>query len=304
MFLGGLYRAGALASRAVRGCGAAIGQDYADRFRIHAANALLDHVGMRIYALPCVTFRDTLGSSKRRDTEMEMAFTKSTYSNKTGECRRLADHIAAAAAAMGLVADVDASRQSASHYVYVSTSADADEQIKIRCSDHSDRHGGSDWYTWNGECPSITIARMADHFGRPVPAGYRWEDYVARSATAKAAARIRNQDRQATEAEMIAAVVEAMRTAKSVSKLAAGKVVDGMYPAIPRAQRQRIAYDAVAAITRDRAIAGAAGDETALADLATRYPQAMAVLFNTVGPERFAALRPAGFPRPCWQVGA
>ncbi len=30
-------------------------------------------------------------------------FTKSLRSNKTGECRRLADHIAAAAVAMGLV---------------------------------------------------------------------------------------------------------------------------------------------------------------------------------------------------------
>ncbi len=197
---------------------------------------------------------------------------------------------------------MDASRQSASHYVYVAASAEADEQIKIRCSDHADRHGGSDWHTWNGECPSITIARLADHFGCAVPIGYRPEDYAARSATAQAAAATRSQARRATEAEMIAAVIEAMQTAKNVSAVAAGKVVDGLHPALPMAQRQRIANAASATVTRDRAIAAAAGDETALAKLATRHPEAMAALFGLVGPERFPALRPSGYPRSCWRV--
>jgi len=228
-------------------------------------------------------------------------FTKSLRSNKTGECRRLADHISAAAAAMGLVSEVDVSRQSASHYVYVAASADADEQIKIRCSDHDDRHGGSDWHTWNGECPSATIARLASHFGCAVPVGYRPGDYAARSATAQAAAATRSQARRATEAEMIAAVIEAMQTA-NVSAVAAGKVVDGLHPAIPRAQRQRIAAAASATVTRDHAIAAAAGDETAIAKLATRHREAMAALFALVGPERFPALRPAGYPRSCWKV--
>jgi len=229
-------------------------------------------------------------------------FTKCLRSNKTGECRRLADHISAAANAMGLVSEVDASRHSASHYVYVVAQSDANAQIKIRCSDHDDRHGGSDWHTWNGECPSTTIARVARHFGRAVPFGYRPEDYATRSATAQAAAATRRQARRGTEVEMIAAVVEAMQAAKNVSTVAAGKVVDGMHPAIPRAQRQRIAAAASATVTRDRSIAAAAGNETVLAQLATRYPEAMAALFGLVGPERFPELRPAGYPRSCWKV--
>lgn len=229
-------------------------------------------------------------------------FTKSLRSNKTGECRRLAKHIAAAAAAMGLVADVDASRQSASHYVCVAATVEADEQIKIRCSDHDDKHGGSDWYTWAGECPSRIIARLAIHFGAVVPTGYRPEDYSARSETAKAAAATRSQARRATEADMIAAVIEAMHTAKNISTVAAGKVVDGLYPAIPRAQRQRIAYAGSNAVTRDRAIAAAAGDETALAELARRYDEAKVALFELVGAERFPSLRPSGYPRTCWKV--
>lgn len=229
-------------------------------------------------------------------------FTKSLRSNKTGECRRLADHIAAAAEAMGLVASVDASRQSASHYVYVATSDDADEKIKIRCSDHDDRHGGSDWYTWARECPSTTIARLASHFGRTVPTGYRPEDYTARSAKGKAAAAARSKARQASEAEMVAAVIEEIETHKTASKLAAGKVVDGLYPSIPRAQRQRIAEAASSVVIRDRAIAAAAGDETALAALAVRFTEAKVVLLALVGPDRFLQLRPTGFPRSCWKV--
>lgn len=229
-------------------------------------------------------------------------FTKSLRSNKTGECRRLADHIAAAATTMGLVAVVDASSQSASHYVCVAADAEADEQIKVRCSDHDDKHGGSDWYAWAGECPSRIIARLAAHFERVVPAGYRPEDYAARSETAKAAAAARSQARRATEAEMVAAVIDTLRTGKNVSAVAAGKVVDGLHPAIPRAQRQRIAYAASAAVTRDRAIAAAADDEIALAKLATRHPEAMMALFSLVGAERFPSLRPAGYPGSCWKI--
>ena len=229
-------------------------------------------------------------------------FTKSLRSNKTGECRRLADHIAAAAQAMGLSAAVDWSRQSASHYVYVTSSEETDDLIKIRCSDHTDKHGGSDWYAWAGECPSATIARLADHFRRAVPAGYRPEDYAARSAKAEAAAATRSKARRATEADMVAAVTESLAGHKTASALVAGKVVDSLYPAIPRAQRQRIANAASYAAIRDRDIVAAAGDVTALVDLARRYDEAKAVLFSLVGPDRFPALRPAGYPRSFWKV--
>lgn len=229
-------------------------------------------------------------------------FTKSLRSNKTSECRRLAVHISAAASAMGLASEVEASRQSASHYVHVSRPDLADEQIKIRCSDHDDRHGGSDWLTWSGECPSSTIARLASYFGCTVPVGYRAEDYLTRSANAQSAAATRSQARLEGEATMVASVVDAMRSSQNVSAVAAGKVVDTLHPSITRAQRMRIANAASAVLTRDRAIAAAAGDEAALAKLAARHPEAMSALFNLVGPERFQALRPAGYPRSFWKV--
>jgi len=55
---------------------------------------------------------------------------------------------------------------------------------------------------------------------------------------------------------------------------------------------------------RDRAIDDAAGDVTALATLAVRYPEVMDALFQLVGPERFPSLRPTGYPRSCWCSGS
>ena len=229
-------------------------------------------------------------------------FSKGCRSNKIGECRRLADHVATAAQAMGLVASVSQSLVSASHYVLVASSADAEDAIKIRCSDHSDRHGGSDWYAWAGDCPSATIARLAAHFGVAVADGYRPADYVARSEAAAQAAATRSAARRSTEAEMVEAVVAGLAGKKTASKLVAGRVVDGLYPSIPRAQRQRIAAEASRVVTRDRAIAAAGDDENALAALGAKYAEARASLFALVGPLRFGRLRPAGFPRSCWTV--
>ena len=229
-------------------------------------------------------------------------FTKAAYSNKTGLCRRLAAHIAAAAAAMDLVASLDPSRQSASHYVYVSADSEGEDQIKIRCSDHPDRHGGSDWHAWSDACPSLTIARLAAHFGRAVPSGYRPGDYAARSIAAQAAAATRGRAKRATEKEMSDAVAGAMTAAPSSSPVAAGKMVDRLYPGIPRAQRQRIAQTVSSIVSRDRAIAAAARNEAALVSLAARYAEARVALLDLVGADRFAGLRPAGCPRTLWKV--
>jgi len=229
-------------------------------------------------------------------------FAKASYSNKTGLCRRLAEHIAAAAAAMDLVVSLDPSRQSASHYVYVSADTESEDQIKIRCSDHADRHGGSDWHAWSDACPSLTIARLAAHFCRAVPSGYRPEDYNARSIAAQAAAAARGRAKRATEREMSDVVANAMTAVRSSSPVAAGKVVDQLYPGIPRAQRQRLAQTVSSAVSRDRAIAAAAMNEAALASLAVRYAEARVALLDQVGADRFAALRPAGCPRALWKV--
>ena len=229
-----------------------------------------------------------------------MTFSTSARSFKTGDCRRLADHISDAASAMGLDASVSTSRVSASHYVYVATNEESDDQIKIRCSDHDDKHASSDWYCWAGECPSKIIARLAAHFSVAVPAGYRADDYQARSTSAKKAAKTHRVTAQATEAEMIAAVVESMADAKSIGPVAAGRAVDQIYPSIPRAQRQRMAAEASRKIVRDREIAKAGSNEAALAALAGRYDEARVMLRAMVGPERFNELRPAGYPRRYW----
>jgi hypothetical protein len=154
----------------------------------------------------------------------------------------------------------------------------------------------------------ITLPRQ-DHVLTPrqvvkvmVPTGYRSEGYAARSATAKAAATTRSQARRATEADMIAATIQGMQTAKNGSVIAAGKVVDRLYPEIARARRRRIAYAASGAVIRDRGVAAAAGDETALGELARRFDEAKVALFELVGAEQFSSLGPAGYPRSFWKV--
>jgi hypothetical protein len=231
-----------------------------------------------------------------------MILRASIHSYKTGDCRRLAEHIRDAAVAMGLESSINKSRLSASHYVYVAANEESDDRLKIRCSDHDDKHASSDWYCWAGECPSKIIARIADHFGVAVPAGYRAEDYGARSAAAKKAATTRRATAQATEAEMIAAVVKAMTGAKSIGAVAAGRAIDQVYPSIPRAQRQRLAGEISRRLERDRAIAAAGDDPVKLAPLAVRYPEAKAILRSLVSEEQFKSLRPAGCPRSYWSA--
>ena len=162
---------------------------------------------------------------------------------KHTEVRRLSDHIAAAAKEMGLTAWTDRSKVSASTYVYVSDNSDADP-VKVRCSDHDDRYGGSDLHIFDGQCPAGVIGKVAARFGRTVPSKYTAEAYAARSASATQAATAKKAQNFASEQEMIAAVVSNMQGHKMISAVAAGKVVDAMFPGIARAQRQRIAGDA------------------------------------------------------------
>lgn len=171
-----------------------------------------------------------------------MKFTARPRSNKNSDCRRLASSIAKAARAMGLEAGIESSRVSASHYVYVADGPEA-EPVKIRVSDHDDRYG-ADWHAWAGEHPSDTIERMADHFGRSIPAGFRRDDFDKASARAKEAARVRSRAAFAAEKAMVAAVVEAMEGDRLISTIATGKKIDEMFPGIPKAKRQRMAGEA------------------------------------------------------------
>lgn len=233
-----------------------------------------------------------------------MEFRKSHRSLKIGECRGNAEQIEAAAQAMGLLTRTEDSRLSASCYVYVTRAPDdGQDWLKIRCSDHADKHGGSDWQHWADTTDlAETIARLAAHFECPVPAKYAAEAYAARSAAAAGAAATRRESRRATEAEMFAAVILELLAAKTPGAVAAGRIVDQIYPDIARALRQRLANSASDVVVRERALAAAAGNEAALLKLATRYDAARSALFALVGAERFAALRPAGYPRSSWKV--
>lgn len=227
-------------------------------------------------------------------------FRASSLSYKTGECRRIAAQINDAATAMGLISSVDASRVSASHYVYIVENEDG-EAVKIRVSDHDDRHGGSDWYHWDGQCPSATIARVASHFGLAVPAQFTAAAYAARGVAATKAAVTRWTNKRATEAEMLTCVIAALQAEKTPGPVVAGGVVDRLYAGIPRAQRSRMVGSASYIVIRERALSAAAGDEAALLGLAGRYTEARAALFALVGPDRFAKMRPSGFLRSSWK---
>lgn len=224
---------------------------------------------------------------------------------KIGECHRLANHIADAAKAMGLSAHIYESRLSASHYVTVNDETKdtgMTQEVKIRCSDHDDRHGGSDWQAWAGTCPSKTIARVAAKFGRSIPKGYREEDYKKRSEAAIATGTARRQANMAKETAMVQAVARDVPLTGRLSRTAAGRILDKHFPALPRAQRQRLAFDLSCLITKNFKLTQAAGNEAALAELGRRYPEAREALFSLVGQDRFAALRPTGFPRSLWTI--
>jgi hypothetical protein len=234
-------------------------------------------------------------------------FRASNWSHKNGACQRLAEQIAHAAEAMGLRARIDASRLSASRYVVVTKAGDEDEdsdyeRLKIRCSDHEDRYGGSDWQVWAGACPSGTIVRMAAHFSRPVPTGYRKEDYEARSLAAQKAQKSRQAIRKAAENEILAQLVDRLRDERLTSKIVAGRILDGIAPGIPKAMRARLATTASHLVTTDRQIRDAVDNHRIedLVRLAIINRAAQSVLLELVGEEQYLSLRPSGFPRSMW----
>jgi hypothetical protein len=141
------------------------------------------------------------------------SFLLTSYSNKVSACRRLADHIADAAIAMDLNADISTSNQSASHYVCVSNK---EEIIKIRCSDHENGLQTSDWYVWDDECPSKTIARIAQHFGCYVPNKYRPESYAKPSYESQKAAK----KRQTIKKDTVSTVVNSFGRNRTLQEIA------------------------------------------------------------------------------------
>ena len=230
-----------------------------------------------------------------------MIFSSSSWSNKHGECERLAQQVAAGAKAMGLIADVVESRLSASRYVLISDS-EYDKQIKVRCSDHADKVRNSDIHAWAGECPSEAITVVAGLFGRAVPAKFTPEAYEARSKAASIAADARRVAKISREHEIEANIIAALRDAKKTSALAASAFLKDGYPNMPAATRSRIAALASYHLKKEQECARASGDPEKLAALAVKDKQAMHMLFDLVGEERFNSMRPKGFPRILWTV--
>jgi hypothetical protein len=228
-------------------------------------------------------------------------------SHKVSTCRRLAKQIAEAAAFMGIATFINKSSISASHYVYASkkeidstNNEVVIKTIKIRCSDHKDRHNGSDWSTGHADCPSKTIVRMAEHFNCEIPDYYTPESYATRSDISKRAAQKRECTRQATETNMVTNIIKSLKKEKVISAIKAGKIIDIMYSDVPRAQRQRMACKSSQEAVKQRHLETANGDVVALTNLTYKYNEAKSMLFTLVGAEQFKRLRPLGYPRPCW----
>lgn len=240
-----------------------------------------------------------------------MQFRKPLLSYKGTACARLADHIAEAAQAMGLEASTDKSRQSASQYVYVHDVADeeCERDLKIRCSDHSDKHGGSDWQVWDDECPSATIARVAAHYGREVPAGYRAGDYARRAEAAAKAAATRGNAKWGAEQNMRNDVIAALRNEKDASRVGAGRIIDRLFPGVPRAQRQRMAEHASYVVKSERARADefkavekANGNLEKLLAIAERKKSVAArdAIRALVAQDEFSRMKPANWFKSQW----
>ena len=236
------------------------------------------------------------------------------HSHKTSACAHLTGQIEAAATAMGLIVERDTSRQSASHYLYIGADEDA-LTLKIRVSDHDDQHGGSDWRYCHDAALAPIVERLAEHYGRPVPAGFSAEDLASRSATARKAVDTRRQKADDWEARAVAALLGALQPISKIpGKPTLGNLFDQAFGDRPRAERQRVVQAVIDHLKADaeeaaalEAIAAVGSDPTLLVGLIQRAPyrsilqkKAKAALLALVGPETYSALRPAGESRFAW----
>jgi hypothetical protein len=104
-----------------------------------------------------------------------MRFTKSTRSNKNALCARIAKQVAAVLTRAGVPeVRIDASRVSASAYVYLPIEIDPEygviEEAKIRISDHADRYG-ADHHIWAEDAADKAwLARTAEILAAHYPA--------------------------------------------------------------------------------------------------------------------------------------
>lgn len=241
-----------------------------------------------------------------------MRFQAGGRSYRNSDCRQLAGQIVKALFAMGFEPAMDESRRSASHYIYVDHPVEADELVKIRVSDHPNAASSAnidlrvDMPAWEA------IQEVAALLNRAVPPGFEREAYERRSAASASAAVSRAQRRRQAEAEKLNRVVDRLRVEQGIGKVAAGRLVDELFPGVPRAERMRLAEKASAAVQRERSeerlkvrrdLALAQAEKGEFGDLLTLAEQdagSRRLLHALVGDERFSALRPRGFPRDRW----
>jgi hypothetical protein len=227
------------------------------------------------------------------------------------ETDRIIETLSRACRAMGLVVDADSSGLSASRYLNVAQAdehGDVEYLLKVRVSDHENRHRSSQQHSRNdmsvlcGDSVAQAIADIAGRCGRVVPAEYTVEAFAARSRAASAAADTRDKQRRDDESRMLSAVIDRVSAARNLGLPAAGRIVDELHGALPRAQRQRIAAQAVAIVRERREVETAGDDLVKLAELTLRYESARARLVGLVADvNAWRALRPAGYPRTMWE---
>lgn len=122
-----------------------------------------------------------------------MKFGSTNYRSAIAACDRIAGQITRAAEAMGLEARRDKSAVSASEYVLVRLADEDETVVKVRVSDHGDRHGGADYRVYcDARAGGVTgdgswldcVAWIAERAGKPLPASVR----AARTKAAAVAA--------------------------------------------------------------------------------------------------------------------
>lgn len=243
-------------------------------------------------------------------------FKITVHSHKTSACDRLAGQVETAIKAMGLFVERDKSSQSASQYLYVGPDEDALD-LKIRVSDHDDRHGGSHWlYDVDAPLASI-VERVAKHFGRAVPDGFRTDQIAARQGAGSKAAATRRQAATDWETAAVVTLIEAIGPdVKTPGKPALGKQFDSLFGVQPRAVRQRVVQAVIDRREREaleqaasEAVAAANGNIDQLVGLIIKAPyrsplqrKAKEFLHGLVGDQTYAGLRPTGVSRSEWSL--
>lgn len=175
-----------------------------------------------------------------------------------GATDNAATAIATAARAMGLRVEMDSSRVSESIYIFVSHPADDGADLKIRVSRHDApwRSCPRDGRDADFEVATGTgKAAMRRQTGATVQEAIQWiarrlgadasqvlAERAARAAAAAKAAATRGKRAADDDAAVIAAVLaEIGERSKAISLVAAGKLIDELFGAMPRARRQRLA---------------------------------------------------------------